>query len=421
MGKRNHGEGTFTKRRDQNGKVIGYRGAVIVGFKLDGTTDRRWISGRTPDEVRSKMEELKTARNSGVIWSSERLTVKEFLVRWINHKKMDGTRLKTTSRYEQIVVKQLIPTLGRISLEKLVPLEVEASLQTIRAASSVKSARRARTTLSMALNQAVRWRIVPFNVCHSVRPPAIPNDEEAVARCWSAAEVVRFLEVAHSHRLYALFHLGVMTGMRPCELLGLRWKDVDFEAGLIRVEQDAVLIGGKMHIGAVKTKTSRRTVTIPADTVLELQRHFERQQLERERLEHPSADALRMRERRLTPALTYDTSDFVFANELGGVTNYHNLYRVLQTLMVKADVTRIGLHGMRHTHASILIQRGVKPTVVADRLGHKDIAFTLKTYAHLFDEQRREAAMPMADFLGTRETAPEVQRPIIAPVIRVLN
>ena len=58
-------------------------------------------------------------------------------------------------------------------------------------------------------------------------------------------------------------------------------------------------------------------------------------------------------------------------------------------------------HGMRHTHASILIQRDVKPTVVADRLGHKDIAFTLKTYAHLFDEQRREAAMPMADFLGT--------------------
>ena len=128
-----------------------------------------------------------------------------------------------------------------------------------------------------------------------------------------------------------------------------------------------------------------------------------------------------MRERRLTPVLTYDTSNFVFANELGGVTNYHNLYRVLQTLMVKADVTRIGLHGMRHIHASILIQRGVKPTVVADRLGHKDIAFTLKTYAHLFDEQRREAGMPMADFLGTRAIAPEIQRPIIAPVIRVLN
>ena len=94
-----------------------------------------------------------------------------------------------------------------------------------------------------------------------------------------------------------------------------------------------MVIGGKMHIGAVKTKASRRIVTIPDDTILDLQRHFERQQLERQQLEHPKADALRMRERRLTPALTYVSSDLVFANELGGVTNYHNLYHVLQTLL----------------------------------------------------------------------------------------
>jgi integrase len=421
MGKRRHGEGTLSKRRDAKGKVIGYRGAVIVGYKLDGKPDRRWISGKTPDDVRLQMDALKTARNTGTIWSSERLTVSEYLTRWIGHKKMDGTRLKTISRYEQVVVKQLIPTLGRIALEKLVPLEVESALQTIRAAGSVKSARRARSTLSMALNQAVRWRIIPFNVCHSVKPPAIPHSEDEEVRYWGAEEVVRFLEVAREHRLYALFHVAVMTGMRPCELLGLRWRDVDFEDGFIRVEQDAVVVEGKMHLGSVKTKASRRAITIPQDTVIELRAHQRRQGLERVRLELPTPDAARMRERRQTGERLYSSDDLVFATETGSVTNYHNLYRVLQRLTDKAKVTQIGLHGLRHTHASILIQRGVNAKVVSDRLGHKDVAFTLKTYAHLFEAQRREAAMGIEDFLGTRVLPEKVERSPLVPMMRVLN
>jgi integrase len=222
MGKRNHSEGTLSKRRNKNGGVIGYKGAVVVGYKLDGKPDRRWVSGKTPDDVRRKMEDLKTARNSGTVWSAERLTIGEYLTKWIEHKKMDGTRPKTISRYEQVVVKQLTPTLGRLRLEKLSPLDVEGALQTIRKGSTAKAARRARGTLSMALNQAVRWRIVPFNVCQGVKLPAIPDNEESEARFWSPEDVVLFLEQARPHRLYALFHVGVMTGMRPCELLGLR-------------------------------------------------------------------------------------------------------------------------------------------------------------------------------------------------------
>jgi integrase len=420
MKKRGNGEGTFFKRRDSTGKVVGYRAGLIVGNKLDGKLDRRWVSGRTADEVRRKLDELKTARNSGVIWSSERLTVGDFLSRWTEHKRTDGTRLKTVSRYEQVVRRQLVPTLGRIALEKLAPLDVEAALQTIRAASSAKAARRARTTLSMALNQAIRWRIIPFNVCHSVKPPAIPHDEEGEVRYWTAQEVVLVLEAVASHRLYALFHLAVMTGLRPCELLGLRWKDVDFDNTQIRVEQNAVTIQGKMHLGPVKTKASRRTVTIPLDTVVALRQHAVVQQGERERLAAPSPDALRMRERRLTPAVTYSEHDLVFANELGSVMNYNNLYRLLKAVIGRTNVNDIGLHGLRHTHASILILRGVNAKVVSERLGHKDVAFTLRIYAHLFEEQRRAAAMDIETFLGTPMPSPETTAPV-RTTTRVLN
>lgn len=128
-----------------------------------------------------------------------------------------------------------------------------------------------------------------------------------------------------------------------------------------------------------------------------------------------------MRQRRLTPERAYSSSDLVFANELGEVTNYNNLYRILQTLAHKAGVTRMGLHGMRHTHASILIRRGVNAKVVSDRLGHKDVAFTLRTYAHLFEEQRREAAIGIHDFLGT--STPPLEEPVSSKITsaRILN
>jgi integrase len=180
-----------------------------------------------------------------------------------------------------------------------------------------------------------------------------------------------------------------------------------------------------MHLGPVKTKSSRRTVTIPADTVFELRAHLERQYIEQNLLENPSPDALRMRQRRRTPEREYKGSGLVFANELGGVTNYNNLYRVLKALILKADVTRIGVHGMRHTHASILIRRGVNLKVVSDRLGHKDVAFTLQIYAHLFEDQRREAAIGIDEFLGKAIPSVEVNNDLLAtPVVnptRILN
>lgn len=419
MGKRIDGEGTLSKRKGKNGKLTGWKGAVTVGFKLDGTPDRRWVSGKTPDEVREKMEAIKSARNSGMISSSDDISIADYLNRWILYKKSDGTRLKTVTRYEQTVRRHLITTLGKFKLSKLRPLHVESALQTIRTGATIKESRRARTILSMSLNQAVRWEMIPRNVCQAVKPPSLGIDDESNVRFWTPEEVKLFLEAARGHRLYALFHLGFLTGMRPCELLGLRWRDVDLEQKIVRVEQDAVDVQGTMHLGSVKTKASRRSIPIPPDVVEVLKAHRSLQDVER-------AGA----------AEGYRNHDLVFASEIGTITGYSNLRRVLKTfiaqvvvtgwkderlidvdesrtlerykklltekpeLKVKAALTDLGLHGLRHTHASIIIRRGYDAKIVADRLGHTSIAFTLKTYAHLYDEQRRAAAISTEDFLG---------------------
>lgn len=392
MTKRNDGEGTLVKRKDKNGKVTGWKGAVTVGFRLDGAPDRRWVSGKTPDAVRERMEAIKTARNTGMISDGENISLAEYLARWIAYKQVDGTRVKTVSRYAQTVTKRLIPTLGKIRLEKLRPLDVEVALRTIREGVTVKEARRARTVLSMSLNQAMRWEMIPRNVYQAVKLPSLPPGEDKEIRFWRPDEAARYLETARKHRHYALFYVGLMTGMRPCELLGLRWQDVDFAEGMIRVEQDAVDVQGKMFVGPVKTRASRRTITISPDTVVVLREHQVRQALERE-----------------GAAEGYHEHNLVFASEAGTVTGYNNLRRVFRALTERAGVSRMGLHGLRHTHASILISLDVNPKVVADRLGHTSVAFTLKQYTHLFDGQRREAAIGIADFLGTNTATPARQ------------
>jgi integrase len=432
--KRADGEGTISKRLDKSGKTIGYKGALTVGYKSDGKEDRRWVSGKTEAIVREKLEALKSSRNVGMIDSGEKLTIQTYLERWMKYKEADGTRLKTTSRYKHTVNKRLIPILGKIKLEKLRPLDVEAALRSIRENVTVKEARRSRTILSMALNQAVRWQIIPRNVCQAVKPIPVPHDEQKEIRFWTPEEVGRFLEHAEHHRHYALFYLGLMTGLRACELLGLRWRDVDLASSVVRVEQDAVSVGGKMYIGPVKSKASRRTVTISPDTVAILGQHQERQITERRNAQEG-----------------YQDLDLVFASEVGTVTGYHNLRAVFLRLIAQAvihgwqdmgvvglseprtyerfkellaevpdlaksiAVSEIGLHGLRHTHASILIRRGLNPKVVSDRLGHTNVAFTLKTYAHLFDDQKREAAIGIEAFLGTTPSSVPVVVPSSVP------
>lgn len=195
---------------------------------------------------------------------------------------------------------------------------MEGALQTIRQNVTVKQACRARAVLSMSLNQAVRWEMVPRTISQSVKPPVLSFEDETNVRFWQPREVALFLKAMQSHRLHALFHTGFMTGMRPCELLGLRWQDVDLIAGLIRVEQDAVDVQGKMHIGSVKTKASRRKLTIPPDTVAALKDHRSRQNTERK-----------------NAAEGYRDQGLVFASEVGSVTEYHNLRRVLKTFIAQ--------------------------------------------------------------------------------------
>ena len=396
MANRANGEGTISPRK-KDGKTVGWKGAAVVGYKPDGSEDRRWVSGKTQADVRAKLESLKTARNGGMLAGSGAMTFTEYLDAWLEHLKGKGKAQSTLSDYGYTAL-HLKPILGKKRLDKLSVLDIEKAVRATGESISLSAAKRVLTRTRQALGQAVRWQLIPRNVADAVEMPRVPK---RALSCWESLEAAKFLEHAQAHRLYALFYLALTTGLRSSELRGLRWSDLELSAGWLSVSHNALEDDkGRMTLSpTTKTDKSARRVRIDAGISNVLLEHQKRQTLEREYIEAPRPDLEKRRER-TGVELSYSGLNLVFATELGTLISDSNLRREFIRLCDAVGVPRIRIHDLRHTAASAMIRRGYPPKLVADILGHTDPGFTLRTYAHIWGEQREEFALSAANLYG---------------------
>jgi integrase len=158
--------------------------------------------------------------------------------------------------------------------------------------------------------------------------------------------------------------------------------DLDLGAGTLTVRHNLVDRVSEVTLDTPKTRASRRTLALSPDTVKTLLLRRQAQAVER------------------GAAARWQEHGMVFPSDEGTLMRPTNLTRTFNALCARAGVPRIRLHDLRHTAASLMIRAGIPPKVVADRLGHTDPGFTLKVYAHVYDEQRREAALPLGTLLG---------------------
>ena len=356
---------------------------------------RRWISGKTQGEVQDALRRLQSELHQGLLSPGGELTVGELLDQWLTYKEREDVKPNTLRSYRDTARLYLKPHLGKTKLEKLRPLDVEHLLGWLR--QDGKSAAQMAYTLrvlKMALKQAVLWQLVARNAADAVRPP---RRQSAELQVWTSAQAASFLQVSEAHRLHAAFFLALMTGMRRGEILGLKWEDIDWERRRLRVRHNLVevrseAVAGKMHAGrqtvssvravlqTPKTSASRRNVALSPGTLQKLREHQQRQDREKALL-----------------GPDWDDQGFVFANVFGGSTEPRALYGWYRQIVAEAGLPAIRFHDLRHTAASLMIQNGISAKTVSDRLGHADVAFTLRVYAHLYDDQREEAAFDLAD------------------------
>ena len=294
-------------------------------------------------------------------------------------------RPSTAFSHTAVVTRNLSPRIGHVRLDQLSPRhisELHHDLATNGRQSglgglSTRSVIYAHRILSNALGDAVRWGLIMRNPATLVSPPRLVTPE---MRVWSAEDARRFLDAVSDDRLYAMWMLFVMTGMRRGEVLGLRWQDVDLTTGRIAVRQTLVEVAYELHFSEPKTKRSRRTVSIDGVTGSVIAAHRERQDEERLALGAPEHDLL-------------------FVQPDGRPLQPQNISQAFGNLVRRLRLPPIRLHDLRHTSATLALSAGIHPKVVSERLGHSSIAITLDTYSHVVPGLQEAAASTLASLV----------------------
>jgi len=346
---------------------------------------RKTIYGKTRKDVSTKLTKAMADREVGLVFDDEKMTVGEFLDRWLSDAVRGTVRESTFDRDSYLVAVHVKPALGRIRLSALSPVHVQGFYRDrLDAGLSASTVSKMHTVLHKALAQAVRWSLIPRNVTEAVRAPR-PTPQEMYPLC--AEETRRLLDAAKADRLEALYVLAVTTGMRQGELLGLKWSDVDLEDRRVSIRRTLTRTdnGKCLTLGDPKTKQSRRTVHLTPQAVEALRDYLDRQLTQMDALgDH------------------YDDQGLVFASEAGTLINPSNLrQRSFAPLLKRAGLPHIRFHDLRHTCATLLLSKGIHPKLAQELLGHASIAITLDTYSHVMPAMGVQTATAMEDVLSS--------------------
>lgn len=343
--------------------------------------------------------------NAGTYVAPSRQRLGVYLTSWL-----DGLRVKPTTldNYRRCAVGYVIPRLGGVPLSELTAEQVDGLYRhlerhgkragTCRVAGvtcrdhgcspaehdglAPKSVRHVHVMLRKALQDAADRGYLGRNVADLANPPTQRDARSVRARdkAWTGDQLRSFLGGTASDRLAPLWQLVATTGLRRGELCGLRWSDVDLDRGRVVVSRTLTeTSAGLVEQVDGKTDAAQRSIALDRQTVEALRRWRTRQT-----------------EERLAVGPAWTDSGLVFTREDGTSHRPKRLSSVFTETTDRLDLPRIGLHGVRHTYATLALRAGVSPEVVSKRLGHASVVITLTIYAHVFEQDDQAAAEQVA-------------------------
>jgi integrase len=238
---------------------------------------------------------------------------------------------------------------------------------------SKKQIRNVWALLNTILNHAVKYYGLPENPCSKVDSIGSQKAEKKMT-IWTLEQFESFLDTQEDFTYYALFSTLYYTGMRKGELLALTWDDIDLEKKTISITKTLALYGKNEIVQTPKTPKGNRVITI-FDNLAQILKEYK------------------------AGYYKPDPSDCVFC------VSHTSIYRRLCSGAEQAGLPKIRIHDLRHSHASLLVNMGMNPLAIAERLGHEDVAMTLNIYSHLYPDEAdliAEKLQEKSQFLKSR-------------------
>ena len=389
--RRAKGEGTVRQRSDGLWEAREPPEGVPFGEKP------RSFYGKSKSEAVRKLRASLRDREQGLSTEVDKLTIGQYLERWVEGPLRESVSAKTRDDYAWICRKHLIPAIGRMKLKKLTAEHLDdLYAQKVREGLSPRTVGYVHATIRVALQRAVKKRLIPFNVARDADPPTRSQDDEDEKLTLSSAELAAFFKAAADaeNRFEALFIVGALSGPRPQELLGLKWPDLTLPDALgtpgeMRLVRKVSMSSEGLKIieglkGSRGKKKKRRTVYLLPEAVAALKAHRRRYLEERMR---------RAEKWEETWAKEPKARDLIFPSETGGPMNRDNLLKrdfkpLARTAGLPKEAT---LYTLRHTFATLWLESGENPKVLQEILGHSRIDVTLNVYSHVLPHIQQDA------------------------------
>jgi integrase len=375
-------KGTITQRSPGSYSIVIYLGKDPV------TKKKKWHTSTfrgTKSEAQTECARLITTINGGSFQKPSKVTVTEFLERWLTHMSAH-VDARTHHGYAEKVRTNLIPLLGPVYLTKLTNEQIEAAYVTAltsgrrdgKGGLAPRTVHHMHRILKQALKQAVKWKLLIVNPCDVVDPPKVEKRE---MKTFDNVQTVDALAEMRRTRFLIAYLLAALCGLRRGEIAALRWKDVDLDTGVLKIVQTARQIKTIVTYKPVKNSKGRPVALSPI-MIAELQAHRARQ-----------AEGLL----KLGVKLTGDS--FVFAQFDGSPVKPGSITNDWVRLVARYKLPKIRLHDLRHTHATAMLGSGIHPKIASERLGHSSIAITLDLYSHVMPNMQADAVATMDEAL----------------------
>jgi integrase len=370
MSRRGKGEGSIQHRSDGR-----WQGSYVGS---DGK--RHYLYGARRRDVATKLTSALRDKEAGVYVAGPTQTLSEFLHSWLREAEQ---RLKprTIQRYAGIIRVHIEPKIGAVRVGRLTPqhlADLYDSLLKADRPQSAASVAQIHAVLHSALDRAVLWQLAPRNPADAVKPPRPARRQMMVL---APAQVRAIIEATAGTEIGTLYAMASHTGMRQGELLALRWRDVNLEAGRIEVNATLVRLSGRWTRGRPKSEAGIRSIGM-TETV--------RSMLRRHKILQAQRHLASLRHRP-------DDGTLIFTDRWGDALNgFHITERQFKPLLRTLGLPPVRFHDLRHAFASLMLSRGVRVDLVSQMLGHSKPSMTLNIYAHLIPGDD-EAALATID------------------------
>ncbi len=380
-----------------------YRLTVSHGYNLDGSPMlyRKTVHG-TKSDARIELAKFVTEVENGLVVDSKQLKFSDFTKLWDKNYASKELAPSTYKRYIRMLETRILPYLGHYYIQQIKPTDImrfydllEKDTQIIRKKAnngkktikplSGKTILEHHRLISSMLHKAVYWQLIVANPCERVQPPKAKKPKRASYDDQQTKFLLQHLNELPSEdtKYKVAIILTIFTGVRLGELMGLEWKDVDFQNGIISINRSSQYLADKGIFTKVpKTESSIRDIAIP-DLVVSL--------LERYKLWYEEQKALY--------GELWTNSDRLFVQVDGKPMHPSSVSKWFEKYVNQIGLPVINFHGLRHTNASLLVAQNVDIAVVSARLGHAQISTTFNFYVHPILSHNRKAGAVLQDLL----------------------